>query len=546
MFELQSFICFSLSATRSEARIRVEAMDLTSDKVSFVRKCLFVTLLFACLFQMSRPKRVFKCPSGCTCTTDSIICIGASLVPRTVPSDINSLSIVNCSFSEINASMFSLMPSLQLLFIEGNRIEKINKYAFRGLRDVTHLSLANNNLKALPRGLLSDLRSLNELDLRGNMFHCDCESMWLMLWLKRSNATISDVYCATPSAMKGVLLKDVPEKPSKCVSTDFVQHQIVNTQSMSADIFTHKDDIYVAMAVPNSDSCIIMEWDHIETKFRPFDDITGKSVVGCRSALINNQAFVIVLQLFDVSLVYKYEQAQNKFSKFQEVEMLNVSKPNYIEVFQIEDDWFFLIVDSSKAGLTTVFKWNDTGFYPYQYLHEWFRDTNAEFFYLDGKYVLVLVSRSQVPVIYQWNKSTQKFVLYNEIANMDDIVSIKAFKINNVPYLALACYIGDSKVMKWTGKLFEEVQGLPSRGATVLQPIRFKEQQYLILSSDYSFSQVFRWDEETQRFLKFRDVYVQWPRSFTALSTDRRDFVLATSFKGKTKVFEHISVDYSK
>ncbi len=51
------------------------------------------------------------------------------------------------------------------------------------------------------------------------MFQCDCESMWLMLWLKRSNATISDVYCASPSGMKGVLLKDVPEKHSKCVST---------------------------------------------------------------------------------------------------------------------------------------------------------------------------------------------------------------------------------------------------------------------------------------------------------------------------------------
>ncbi|XP_059410322.1 leucine-rich repeat LGI family member 2-like isoform X1 [Carassius carassius] len=545
-------------------------MDLSNDKLSSIRKCILVTLLVVCSFQLSRSKRVFKCPSGCTCTTDSIICVGSSLIPRTIPSDINSLSIVNCSFTEIKESMFSLMPSLQLLllssnsfseikedafsglphieylFIEGNKIEEINKYAFRGLRGVTHLSLANNNLKTLPRGLFSDLRSLIELDLRGNMFHCDCESMWLMLWLKRSNATISDVYCASPSGMKGVLLKDVPEKHSKCVSTDFVEHQIVNTQSMSADIFFHKDDIYVAMAVPNSDSCIIMEWDHIETKFRPFDNITGRSVVGCRSVLINEQAFVIVSQLFDGSLVYKYDQAQNKFTKFQAVEMLNVSKPNDIEVFQIGDDWFFLIVDSSKAGMTTLFKWNETGFYPYQFLHEWFRDTDAEFFDLDGKSVLILVSRSQVPVIYQWNKSTQKFVLHDEIANMDDIVSVKAFRINDVPYLALACYIGDSKVMKWTGKHFEEVQGLPSRGATVLQPIKFKEQHYLILSSDYSFSQIFKWDEENQKFIKFRDVYVQWPRSFTALSTDQRDFVLATSFKGKTKVFEHISVDYSK
>lgn len=44
---------------------------------------------------------------------------------------------------------------------------------------------------------------------------------------------------------------------------------------MSADIFSYKEDVYVALAVPNSDSCIIMEWDHIETHFRPFDNITG-------------------------------------------------------------------------------------------------------------------------------------------------------------------------------------------------------------------------------------------------------------------------------
>uniref|UniRef100_A0A672SP46 Leucine-rich repeat LGI family, member 2b n=1 Tax=Sinocyclocheilus grahami TaxID=75366 RepID=A0A672SP46_SINGR len=354
------------------------------------------------------------------------------------------------------------------------------------------------------RGLFSDLRSLIELDLCGNMFHCNGESMWLMLWLKQSNATTSDVYCASPSGMKGVLLKDVPEKHSKC-----------QTSSLTKKIYR----LYVAMAVPNSDSCIIMEWDHIETKLRPFDNITGQSVVGCRSVLINEQAFVIVSQLFDGFLVYKYDQAQNKF------EMLNVSKPNDIEVFQIGDDWFFLIVDSSKAGMTTLFKWNETGFYSYQFLHEWFH----------GKSVIILMSRSQVPVIYQWNKSTQKFVLHDKIANMDDIVSVKAFRINDVPYLALACYIGDLKVMKWTGKHFEEVQGFPSRAV-----------HYLILSSDYSFFQIFRWDEENQNCIKFRDVYVQWPHSFTTLSTDQRDFVLATSFKGKTKVFEHISVDYSK
>ncbi|MCI4376012.1 hypothetical protein PGIGA_G00183070 [Pangasianodon gigas] len=534
-----------------------------------VRVCVLLTLFLSCWVTCSGGKRVFKCPSGCTCTTETIICVGSSFIPRTVPADISSLSIVNGTFPEIREATFALMPSLHLLllnsnsiscikddafsglprleylFIEGNKIEEISKHAFRGLRDVTHLSLANNNMKSLPKGLFSDLHSLIELDLRGNQFQCDCQSMWLMLWLKKTNATVSDVYCAEPEKMKGVLLKDFPEKHAKCVSTDFIPHQTINTQSMSADIFSYKEDVYVALAVPNSDSCLIMEWDHIETHFRPFDNITGRSVIGCRSVLINEQAFVIVAQLFDGSRIYKFDQEQNQFTKFQTVEMLNVSKPNDIEVFRLGDEWFFLIVDSSKAGMSTLFKWNNTGFFPYQFLHEWFRDTDAEFVDLDGKSVLILASRSQVPVIYQWNKSTQTFVLFEDIPNMDDMVSVKAFRIDRVLYLALACYIGDSKVLKWTGKRFEEVQGFPSRGAMVLQPFSFRDQHYLILSSDYSFSQIFRWDKEKQIFIKFREVYVQWPRSFTPLSTGQRDFLLATSFKGKTKVFEHVSVDYS-
>uniref|UniRef100_A0A4W4F1G4 Leucine-rich repeat LGI family, member 2b n=1 Tax=Electrophorus electricus TaxID=8005 RepID=A0A4W4F1G4_ELEEL len=521
--------------------------------MSRVRHFIWITLLFSCSVQVFQAKRIFKCPSGCTCTSDSIICVGSSFIPRAVPSDINSLSIVNGSFPEIKASMFSLIPSLQLL--SSNSLSNIKEDAFSGLPHLEYLFIEGNKIDAIIAGthrstaqvcLLIELFFVHNIrDLRGNLFQCDCESKWLMLWLKRSNATVSDVYCAGPADLKGLLMKDVPDKHAKCISTDFVSHQIINTQSMSADIFFYKEDIYAALPVPDSDSCIIMEWDHIETKFRPFDNITGQSVIGCRSVLINEQSFVIVTQLFNGSRIYKFNQEQNKFTKFQAVEMLNVSKPNDIEVFRIGDEQFFLIVDSSKAGVSTLFRWNDTGFFPHQFLHEWFRDTDAEFFDLDGKAALILTSRSQPPIIYQWNKGNQMFVLYDEIPNMDDMVSVKAFRINNILYLAMACYIGDSKVLKWTGKNFVEVQGMPSRGAMVLQPFMFKDQHYLVLSSDYSFSQIYRWDKEKQLFIKFREVYVQWPRSFTPLSTGQRDFLFATSFKGKSKVFEHVSVDYS-
>ncbi|XP_065813937.1 leucine-rich repeat LGI family member 2-like [Labrus bergylta] len=539
------------------------------------KQFLLTALAFLFICGAAERKKIYKCPSGCSCTKETIICVGTSQIPKTIPSEINSLSMVNGSISEVTEGMFSLMPSLQLLllnansmttikddafsglphleylFIEGNKIETITKNAFRGLRDLTHLSLANNKMRFLPRDLFFYLDSLLELDLRGNSFQCNCDNKWLMMWLKNTNATVSDVFCAGPSDMKGKRLNDLPIPPGECISTDFVRHQSIPIQSMSADIFSFKEDIYVAMADPNSNSCVVMEWDHVEMNFRKFDNITGKSVVGCRSVLIDNHVLIIVTQLFGGSHIYKFDDQQNKFSKFQTIEVFNISKPNDIEVFQMDGDWYFVIVDSSKAGLSTLYKWtdqpdrNETGFYSYQFLHEWFRDTDAEFVEVDGKSYLILASRSQAPVIYLWNKSTLKFIQHGEIPNVDDVVAVKAFKLEGDWFLAMTCYIGDSKVLKWTNKQFTEVQALPSRGAMILQPFTFTDRHYLALGSDYSFTQIYLWDMETKTFHKFKDIYVQSPRSFIAVNTDRRNFIFSSSFKGKSMVFEHVIVDLS-
>ncbi|KAG9339147.1 hypothetical protein JZ751_024179 [Albula glossodonta] len=407
------------------------------------------------------------------------------------------------------------------LFIESNKIETPSRYAFRGLRDLTHL------------------------DLRGNMLECDCRAKWLMSWLKSTNATVSDVLCAGPEDMKGKRLNDLATLHNDCISTDFVLHQSVAAESLSVDTFSYKNDVYVAIAAPAAESCLVMEWDHIEMNFRTYDNITGQSIVGCKSVIIDNQVFVIVAQLFGGSHIYKFDEDQSKFTKFQDIEVTKISKPNDIEAFQIGTEWFFVIADSSKAGLSTLYKWNDKGFYSYQSLHEWFRDTDAEFINLDGKAHLILASRSQVPVIYQWDKSSQKFVQNGEIPNMEDVVAVKAFYIKDELYLAMTRYIGDSKVLKWTNKQIMEIQALPSRGSMIMQPFTFKDRYYLALGSDYTFSQMYLWDEEKNLFEKFKEAYIQAPRSFTVVSTDRRDFIFASSFKGSTQIFEHITIDLS-
>ncbi|XP_061619790.1 leucine-rich repeat LGI family member 2-like isoform X1 [Phyllopteryx taeniolatus] len=522
-----------------------------------------------CVFLCSgAAKRPARCPSTCSCSKESVVCVGSSFVPRMSPGDIISLSIVNGTFSEVKEAMFTHMPSLQLLllnsnslttirddafsglphleylFVENNRIESVSKFAFRGLRDLTHLSLADNKIEALPRDLFDELDSLIELDLRGNAFQCDCRAKWLMTWLRGTNATVTDVPCAGPEHVRDERLNDMSLE-NDCVSTDFVLHQTVATESLSVDTFGYKDDVFVAVAAPGAESCMVLQWDHIEMNFRTYDNITGQSIVGCKSAVIDDQVFVIVAQLFGGSRIYKFDEDQSTFGKFQDIEVSKISKPNDIEVFQIGSDRFFVIADSSKAGLSTLYKWNDNGFYSYQSLHEWYRDTDAEFLDLDGKAHLVLSSRSQVPVIYQWSRSTRKFALQGEIPDTEDAVAVKHFRVEEELYLAVTRYIGDSKVLRWGGKRFSEIQALPSRGAMILQPFSFKERRYLALGSDYTFSQILLWDERQSVFERFKEVYIQAPRSFTAVSTDRRDFVFTSGFKGNTHVWEHVTVDLS-
>ncbi|KAL6490569.1 hypothetical protein MHYP_G00009140 [Metynnis hypsauchen] len=84
--------------------------------VSTVKQCAVISAMLLWLMpSVHSGKKVFKCLSSCSCSKESIICVGSSYVPRITPNDVSSLSIVNGTFSEVKEAMFAHMPSLQLL-----------------------------------------------------------------------------------------------------------------------------------------------------------------------------------------------------------------------------------------------------------------------------------------------------------------------------------------------------------------------------------------------------------------------------------------------
>ncbi|XP_046776220.1 leucine-rich glioma-inactivated protein 1 isoform X10 [Gallus gallus] len=449
------------------------------------------------------------------------------------------------TFDVISDDAFMGLPHLEYLFIENNSIKSISRNTFRGLKSLIHLSLANNNLQSLPKDIFKGLDSLTNVDLRGNAFNCDCKLKWLVEWLGSTNATVEDIYCESPPEYKKRKINSLSSKEFDCIITEFEVFQSLPYQSLSVDTFSYMNDEHVVIAQPFTGKCIFLEWDHVEVMFRNYDNITGTSTVVCKPIVIESQLYVIVAQLFGGSHIYKRDIFANKFIKIQDIEILKIRKPNDIETFRIAEDWYFVVADSSKAGFTTVYKWNGNGFYSHQSLHAWYRDTDVEFLEIAGKPHLILSSSSQRPVIYQWNKGTNEFVKRFDIQDMEDAYAVKHFKVKEDVYICLTRFIGDSKVMKWGGSAFLDLQRMPSRGSMVFQPLQIRNYQYAILGSDYSFTQVYYWDAEKAKFVKFQELNIQAPRSFIHVSIDKRDFLFASSFKGTTLIYKHVRVDLS-
>ncbi|NWY06276.1 LGI3 protein, partial [Nothoprocta ornata] len=536
------------------------------------------------------------CPPSCSCTRDTAFCVDSKAIPRNLPPEVISLTMVNAAFPEIREAAFAHIPSLQFLllnsnklaligdgafaglshlqylcvagtraggtgtgaawgqapasppaprFIENNDIQALSKGTFRGLKSLTHLSLANNNLQTLPRDLFKPLDILSDLDLRGNALACDCKIKWLVEWLETTNTTVPAVFCSSPGQRQGQRIRDLALADFECITTDFVVHQVLPFQAVSAEPFTYASDLYLALAQPGASSCTVLKWDYVERKLRDFDRIPAHSAVHCKPIVAHEQLYVVVAQLFGGSYIYRWDTTVDKFIKIQDIDSQKTRKPNDIEAFQIEGDWYFVIADSSKAGSTSLYRLSQNGFYSHQALHAWHRDTDVEYVENEGKPRLIISSSSQAPVIYQWNRAQKQFTPQGEVGDVLDVQMVKHFKVKRDHFLCLSRYIGDSKVVRWDGPRFVELQTLPSRGSMVMQPFAVGQRQYLALGSDFSFTHVYLWEEEKQKFAKFQELSVQAPRAFRYVPAADVQLLLAPSFKANTLVYRHVVVDLS-
>ncbi|KAK3575870.1 hypothetical protein CHS0354_006494 [Potamilus streckersoni] len=116
--------------------------------------------------------------------------------------------------------------------------------------------MANNKIKVIKEGYLpsSLMVNLTTLDLSGNPFDCSCENLWLRKWMNNilhqnpnifSNNYPKTYQCATPSSLKGTLLKSYNPTEEDCRPWGHVLMDIIITSSAIVIVFSCVAVLYI-------------------------------------------------------------------------------------------------------------------------------------------------------------------------------------------------------------------------------------------------------------------------------------------------------------
>ncbi|XP_007456695.1 PREDICTED: biglycan [Lipotes vexillifer] len=131
------------------------------------------------------------CPFGCHCHLRVVQCsdLGLKAVPKEISPDTTLLDLQNNDISEIRKDDFKGLQHLYALVLVNNKISKIHKKAFSPLRKLQKLYISKNHLveippnlpsslvelrihdnriRKVPKGVFSGLRNMNCIEMGGN------------------------------------------------------------------------------------------------------------------------------------------------------------------------------------------------------------------------------------------------------------------------------------------------------------------------------------------------------------------------------------------
>lgn len=109
------------------------------------------------------------------------------------------------NWSVLNNAIFSGLPNLTRLILEGNGIKSLSTDTFAHNPRLLELSLKNNALKIIPHEVFRYSHNIKLLHLSNNPLLCDCYMKLFSVWCYNHSVELDEVSCGTPRATWNLL-----------------------------------------------------------------------------------------------------------------------------------------------------------------------------------------------------------------------------------------------------------------------------------------------------------------------------------------------------
>jgi parallel beta-helix repeat protein len=286
--------------------------------------------------------------------------------------------------------------------------------------------------------------------------------------------------------------------------------------------------------------------------FAEFQTIPTSGATAWESFFIGNELYLAVANRSDGSSgnidshVYKWNG-----SAFQLIQSIPTQSARDWESFMIDGESYLAVANyfngASYRVNSKIYKWNGTSFLEYQSVPS-IGVADWESFRINGETYLALANsvddgdqRNLDSKIFKWNGA--EFVEVQSIPT-HSASAWKSFEINGVTYLAVGNYFNnssydlDSVVYRWNGSSFAPVQNIPTHAVTDIEAFEISGQRYLAVANHYlagwnTFSKIYRWEGSS---------FVEVQALQTLGATDLESFVIngevylavANSYNGST------------
>ncbi|XP_053326768.1 polycystin-1 [Spea bombifrons] len=254
------------------------------------------------------------CPDNCTCTNFTV----------------NSPCLVNCSARGL--------------------LEAASAPA-----NVTTLDLSDNNITTLDKGLFEQLENLQELDLSGNSWVCDCHLAWLPRWAEDQGVTVletNSTLCAQPSGVSGHPLFNVSFARATC-GADFIScPRNLSAGNESVLVFTP-----VASTQLSNESCSALCFSELYTHGALDSQhgcLCGNTTSLCQDmcetpSILSNCGLTIIQDVFTAQLSLTIHRSKETYSLGEALE-LEVRAP--IPITALLWDLGDQIINTTQSNLT--------------------------------------------------------------------------------------------------------------------------------------------------------------------------------------------------